>query len=192
MNKEKTAVLAELFATFAKIGLFTFGGGYAMISLITSTCVEEKKWLEPDEMMNLTVVAESTPGPIAINCATFVGYRRGGVLGSAAATIGVVLPSFLIIWLISLFLDNILEIGWIANAFRGIRACVGVLILDVGIKMLKNIKRKPLPISILAVSCITMVLITLTGTRISSIALMLCAGFVSLSIYLAKSKGGAA
>ena len=192
MNKEKTAVLAELFATFAKIGLFTFGGGYAMISLITSTCVEEKKWLEPDEMMNLTVVAESTPGPIAINCATFVGYRRGGVLGSAAATIGVVLPSFLIIWLISLFLDNILEIGWIANAFRGIRACVGVLILDVGIKMLKNIGRKPLPIAILAISCTAMVVITLTGTQISSIALMLCAGFVSLSIYLAKSKGGAA
>ena len=121
-----------------------------------------------------------------------MGYRRGGFWGSVAATLGVVTPSFLIIWLISLFLDNFLEITWIASAFRGIRACVGVLILDVGIKMLKNIKRNPLPVSILAVSCIAMVLITLTDTRISSIALMLCAGFVSLSIYLAKSKGGAA
>ena len=182
--------MAELFATFAKIGLFTFGGGYAMISLITSTCVEEKKWLSQDEMMNLTVVAESTPGPIAINCATFVGYRHGGFWGSVAATLGVVTPSFLIIYLISLYLNNFLEIGWVASAFRGIRACVGVLILDVGLKMLKNVKKKALPRCILAVSCAAMVLITLTGVRISSIALMLCAGFVSLAVFLAQQKGG--
>lgn len=190
MSKKYTR-LWELFTTFAKIGVFTFGGGYAMISLITATCVEEKKWLTADEMMNLTVVAESTPGPIAINCATFVGYRHGGFWGSVAATLGVVTPSFFIIFLISLFLDNVLEIGWIASAFRGIRACVGVLILDVGLKMMKNMKKKALPRCIMAFSCIAMVIITLAGIRISSIAVMLCAGFVSLTVWLARQKGGA-
>ena len=190
MNKKDTR-LWELFTTFAKIGVFTFGGGYAMISLITATCVEQKKWLTADEMMNLTVVAESTPGPIAINCATFVGYRHGGFWGSVAATLGVVMPSFVIIYLISLFLDNVLEIGWIASAFRGIRACVGVLILDVGLKMMKNMKKKALPRCIMAFSCIAMVIITLAGIRISSIAVMLCAGFVSLTVWLARQKGGA-
>lgn len=192
MKTNRLSMLADLFSTFFKIGLFTFGGGYAMISLITATCVEEKKWLEPDEMLNLTVVAESTPGPIAINCATFVGYRRGGFWGSVAATVGVVLPSFVIIYLISLFLDNVLEIGWIASAFRGIRACVGVLIVDVGIKMVRSMKRTPLSVSITTLSCAAMVIITLTGARISSIALMLCAGFVGLCAYLARLKGGAA
>ena len=126
-------VLWELFLTFAKIGLFTFGGGYAMISLITSTCVEEKKWLTHDQMLELTVVAESTPGPIAINCATYAGYLQGGVWGSIAATVGMVLPSFTIIYLISMFLENVLDIVWVANAFRGIRVCVAVLIVDVGV-----------------------------------------------------------
>ncbi|MBQ6196730.1 MAG: chromate transporter, partial [Lachnospiraceae bacterium] len=103
--------LFELFITFAKIGAFTFGGGYAMISIIEQICVETKQWITHDEMMNITVIAESTPGPIAINCATYVGYKQKGVAGAAATTIGVVLPSFIIILLISQFLDRFLEIG---------------------------------------------------------------------------------
>lgn len=108
-------ILADLFLTFAKIGCFTFGGGYAMISLIEDACVEKKKWITYDDMMDMTVIAESTPGPIAINCATFVGYRQYGLKGAAAATIGMVLPSFLIIFFISHFLDHFLEIGWITD-----------------------------------------------------------------------------
>ena len=114
-------ILPELFLTFAKIGLFTFGGGYAMIALIEDSCVEKKQWITHDEMMNVTVIAESTPGPIAINCATYVGYKQKGLAGAAAATAGMVLPSFCIIFLGSMFLDNFLEITWIAHAFRGIR-----------------------------------------------------------------------
>ena len=79
---------------FAKIGLFTFGGGYAMILFIESICVEKKKWITHDEMMNITVIAESTPGPVAINCATYVGYKKGGMVGSIIATLGMILPSF--------------------------------------------------------------------------------------------------
>jgi len=192
VKKHTFSMAAEVFSTFFRIGLFTFGGGYAMISLITATCVEEKQWLSSDEMLNLTVVAESTPGPIAINCATFVGYRRGGLPGSIAATLGVVMPSFFIIAPISRFLEGFLQIRWIASAFRGIRACVGVLILDVGWKMAKKMKKDPLPLSILVTAAAAMLIITLTGIPVSSVALMLMAGFVSLTVYLAGQKGGSA
>ena len=106
--------LAELFLTFAKIGLFTFGGGYAMIPLIENICVEKKGWITHDEMMNITVIAESTPGPIAINCATYVGLKKKGAAGAIAATLGVVLPSFVIILIISFFFDRFLQIKWVA------------------------------------------------------------------------------
>ena len=102
-------ILLDLFLTFAKIGLFTFGGGYAMIAMIEHNCVEKKQWITHDEMMNVTVIAESTPGPIAINCATFTGYKKAGFSGALAATLGMVLPSFAVIYLISMFLDNFLE-----------------------------------------------------------------------------------
>ena len=91
-------MILELFLTFFKIGLFTFGGGYAMISIIEDNCVERKKWITHEEMMDVTVIAESTPGPIAINCATFVGYRQAGILGAAIATVGMVTPSFFILY----------------------------------------------------------------------------------------------
>ena len=126
----------ELFLIFAKIGLFTFGGGYAMISLIENNCVEKKKWITHDEMMNITVIAESTPGPIAINCATYVGYKKAGIIGAIISTLGIVLPSFAVIYLISMFLDNFLEITLIANAFKGIKIAVGFLILDAAITMI--------------------------------------------------------
>ena len=134
-------LLTELFLTFARIGLFTFGGGYAMISLIERCCVEQKQWITHDEMMNVTVIAESTPGPIAINCATFVGYKQKGLPGAVAATIGMVLPSFCIIFLISVYLDGFLEIAWIAHAFMGIKIAVGLLILDAAIKMIRRCRR---------------------------------------------------
>ena len=101
----------ELFLIFAKIGLFTFGGGYAMISLIENNCVEKKKWITHDEMMNITVIAESTPGPIAINCATYVGYKKAGITGAIISTLGIVLPSFIIILLISALLKMLLKIN---------------------------------------------------------------------------------
>lgn len=91
----------QLFFTFLKIGVFTFGGGYAMISVIENNCVEKKKWISHEEMMDIAVIAESTPGPIAINCATFVGYKIAGFLGAFLATLGLVLPSFCIRLLIT-------------------------------------------------------------------------------------------
>ena len=176
-------MLLELFLTFMKIGMFTFGGGYAMISVVENACVEEKHWITHDDMMNITVIAESTPGPIAINCATFVGYKKRGLIGAAVATTGMILPSFLIIYLVARFLDSFLEISWIAHAFEGIKLAVGILIIDAGVKMLKQIPAKPVPRMIMACAFATMLLIDILALRISSIALLLIAAAVSLVLF---------
>lgn len=185
-------LLLDLFLTFAKIGLFTFGGGYAMISLIEHACVEQKQWITHDEMMNVAVIAESTPGPIAINCATFVGYKQKGLIGAMAATIGMVLPSFCIIFLISMLLDNFLEIAWIAHAFMGIKIAVGILILDAAIKMIRKMQKKSIPLTIMCCAFIAMLLIDILALRVSSITLMLIAAFVSLVLFLIKRNVGKA
>lgn len=187
-------LLLDLFLSFARIGLFTFGGGYAMIALIENVCVEKKQWITHDEMMNITVIAESTPGPIAINCATYVGYKQKGLAGALAATVGMVLPSFCIIFAISVYLDHFLEIAWIAHAFQGIKIAVGILILDAAVNMLQKMKKKPLPLGIILCAFAAMLLIDLTSVRISSIVLMLAAGLFSLIVFLVKrpaAKGGA-
>lgn len=188
-------LLWDLFLTFARIGLFTFGGGYAMIAMIEHHCVEIKQWITHDEMMNVTVIAESTPGPIAINCATFTGYRQAGLAGALAATIGMIVPSFLVICLISLFLDRFLEIPLIASAFRGIRIGVGILILDAAVTMIKKMPKKKLPMTIMIVSCFLMLCINLFAWNFSSISLMVVAGAVSLTLFVLsgapEQKGGA-
>lgn len=187
-------ILLELFLTFAKIGLFTFGGGYAMLSLIENNCVEKKKWITHDEMMNVTVIAESTPGPIAINCATFVGFKQAGFIGSLIATFGMVLPSFIIIYGISMFLDDFLEIPLIANAFKGIKIAVGVLILDAAVTMIEKMPKKVFPKVIMLCSFAAMLLINIFAWNFSSIALMLVAAVISLVIFCvkgtSKQKGG--
>lgn len=182
--------LAELFLTFFKIGLFTFGGGYAMIALIENNCVEKKKWITHDEMMNLTVIAESTPGPIAINCSTYVGYRQGRLPGAIAATLGVVLPSFLIIFLISQFLDRFLEIEIIANAFRGIRVGVGILIIGVAVKMIRKMPKRALPLGIMISSFAAMMAIDVFAWNFSSIFVMLIAAAVSAVVFALQTLAG--
>ena len=181
-------MMSILFITFMKIGMFTFGGGYAMISIIENICVEKKKWITHDEMMDITVIAESTPGPIAINCATYVGYKQKGIWGAIAATLGVVLPSFIIIYLISVFLNNFLEIAWISNAFKGIRIAVGILILDAGINMFIKMKKKVITCLILGCSFIAMLLIDIFAWNFSSIFLMLIAAVVSLVLFFIQGK----
>ena len=177
-------ILIDLFLTFAKIGLFTFGGGYAMISVIENNCVERKQWITHDEMMDVTVIAESTPGPIAINCATFTGYKKAGFMGALVATFGIVLPSFVVIYLVSMLLDNFLELTIIANAFKGIKIAVGLLILDAAITMLKKMHKKKLPRAIMICSCIAMLCINIFAFDFSSISVMIIAAVVSLTIFV--------
>jgi len=188
-------ILLDIFLTFAKIGLFTFGGGYAMISMIENNCVERKQWITHDELMDITVIAESTPGPIAINCATFTGYKKAGFMGALMATSGIIVPSFIVIYLISMFLENFLELIIIANAFKGINIAVGILILDAAITMIRKMKKKKLPRVIMIISCIVMFCNNLFGWNFSSINLMLIAAILNVTIYLLngvqKYEGGA-
>lgn len=188
-------ILFDLFLTFAKIGLFTFGGGYAMISTIENNCVERKQWITHDEMMNVIVIAESTPGPIAINCATFTGYKKAGFSGALVATLGMIVPSFVVIYLISVFLDNFLELTIMAHAFKGIKIAVGILILDAAITMIKKMHKKKLPRTIMIGSAIVMFCINLFGWNFSSISLMLISAVVSLTMFILngtpEQKGGA-
>ena len=182
------SVLIELFMTFAKIGLFTFGGGYAMLSIIEDICVEKKNWITHDEMMNITVIAESTPGPIAINCATYVGYKKGKLPGAILATLGVAVPSFAIIFVISMFLEGFLEIAWIAHAFQGIKLAVGILILDAALKMIRKMPKKRLQIGILIAAFAVILLINVLNLHLSSVVVMITAALASVAFFLAGER----
>ena len=187
---KKPALLWELFHVFFRVGLFTFGGGYAMISVIEDACVDRRGWITRAEMDDLVVVAESTPGPIAINCATFVGARQAGTVGAVAATLGMILPSFLVIFAISKLLDRFLEIKLVSSAFQGIKLAVGILVLDAGWRLLRRMKKDALSVTILAVSLIVMLGVNLFALRFSSVVLMLSAAAVSLLVLKLKGKGG--
>lgn len=187
--RSRSALLWDLFRVFFRVGLFTFGGGYAMISIVEDACVDRRGWITREEMDDLVVVAESTPGPIAINCATFVGQRQAGLPGAVCATLGMILPSFLVIFAISRFLDRFLEIRVIANAFRGVRLAVCVLILDAGRRLFRRIPKKPLPLVLLAGALAAMLAANCFSLRISSVVLMLAAGAVSLLVFAARRGG---
>lgn len=189
-------MLFELFLAFAKIGAFTFGGGYAMISLIEDECVEKRRWITSEQLSMVTAIAESTPGPIAINCATYTGYVQAGVSGAISATLGMIFPSFLIIYLISLFFDNFLEITVVANAFKGIKIAVGVLIARAALMLWKKKKRKDTQDYVFAVTATVIMLAAgFMAVKISTIILILAAGMISVILYKAKQisgKGGVA
>jgi len=188
------SIIPELFLTFARIGAFTFGGGYAMISLLDHECVEKKKWITSDELMDVTVVAESTPGPIAINCATYTGYKKAGLPGAITATLGMVLPSFLIILIVSAFFDDLLNYPLVANAFKGIRIAVAILIMQAAIKMIKKMLKKtpnkPISIAFIAVFFTVVFVLNLFNIHFSTIYLILMAGALGFCLYaLPKQKG---
>lgn len=135
--------LLTIFLTFFRIGAFTFGGGYAMIPLIQKEVVEKHKWATDDDILEIIAIAESTPGPIAINSATFVGYRAGGFWGSFCATLGVVLPSFVVILAISYVLKEFQHIQAVQYAFNGIRAGVLALVIKALWTMYKKVPKNP-------------------------------------------------
>ena len=179
----KLKLLFQLFISMFKIGLFTFGGGYAMIHILDNEFVVRKKWIESEEFMDLVTIAESTPGPIAINCSTYIGYKKVGFLGAVFGTLGMCLPSFSIIFLISLFFDRFLEITWVASAFRGIQACVVFLILSAGIKMFKKIKKNVFNVTAMIITFAAMIIFSLLSFRFSTIFYILIFGFTGLMIY---------
>ena len=183
---KKSRILTQLALEFMKIGLFTFGGGYAMIAMIENSCVNKRKWITHDEMMDITVIAESTPGPIAINCATYVGFRQAGFEGALAATLGIVLPSFAVIYAIAMLFDDFLSLTAAANAFRGIKVAVGILIIDAAVTMFKNMKKKAQPKITAALAFAVMLLSEIFSLGLSSVMLMALAGVVSLGLFMLR------
>ena len=189
MNKLKEYL--SLFLTMLKIGLFTFGGGYAMIALLENEFVAKKKFLEKDEFLNMAAIAESTPGPIAINAATYIGYKNAGIIGSIIATLGICIPSFVIIYAISLFFDAFLSLTLVAYAFKGIQICVIYLIFSAGLKMLKQMKKTAFNIIIISITIICMVVFSLFSVKFSTIFYILISGACGVMVYLlSKIKKG--
>lgn len=176
--------LGTLFFTFFKIGLFTFGGGYAMIALLEEEFIQRRKWLDKDEFLDMTAIAESTPGPVAINSATYLGYKLAKVPGAATATVAVCLPSFLIIYAISLFFEQFTQLTVIANAFKGIQICVIYLIFSAGVRMLKALDKSPFATGVLAAVMLVMVGLSLAGVNVSSILLILLSGAAGVAAWL--------
>ena len=178
--------LLELFFTFMKIGLFTFGGGLAMLSLIEEECVGKRHWITHEDVMDVTVIAESTPGPVAINCATFVGVQQAGVLGAIVATVGVVIPSFVIIYGIALFMNDFMEYTIVANALKGIAVAVGITILDVGISMIIEMKKNKQSVGIMLTAFVLMLLADIFAWNLSSVTLLFVAAIFSLVAFQIK------
>ncbi len=155
-----------------------------MIASIREVVVEKNKWLSEDELMQIIAIAESTPGPIAINMATFVGYKKRGFLGSAFATTGVVLPSLVIIFIISLFLDSFMANKYVAYAFVGIKCAVAFLIIKAGIGMFQKLEKKALPLTVFTAVFVAMILFELFAVDFSAIFLILIGGVIGIVAYV--------
>lgn len=183
---KKLLASLKLMLIMMKTGAFTFGGGYAMISLLYSEFVERQGFLSHGEFMDIVAIAESTPGPIAINMATYIGYKRAGFLGSIFSTLGMCLPSFIIIYVISLFFNDFLSIPWVSSAFRGIQICVIYLILSAGIKMIRQLKKSAFNIVILIATASLMVIFSIFSVNFSAIFFILISGGLGLLFFLIK------
>ena len=185
--------LLKLFLVYMKIGLFTFGGGYAMIALIEDEIVSKRGWITKEELADIVVIAESTPGPIAINCSTYVGYKIGGFIGSAVATTAVVIPSFAIIFTISLFIEQFLSYDLVKYAFFGINCAVGLIIVRTGIKMMKSFKKNPLSVSCFVISAVGLMIVNFFALNFSPVFFVLAGvivGVVSCIVPKLERKGG--
>lgn len=177
-------ILFELLMTFAKIGLFTFGGGYAMLAMVEDICVDKKRWITHEEMMDLIIIAESTPGSVGINCATFTGYKKAGLAGAFVATLGVVLPSFVIIYLISVLMADFFHFTIIANAFKGIKIAVGILIVQAAYNMIKQSGKKKEILAITAASAVLMLCVDLFAWDFSAFKLMIIAALGGIVMFV--------
>lgn len=184
-NKNKWKRCVQLFIVFLKIGAFTFGGGYAMIPIIHKEVVEKKGWVEDKDILDIVAVAESTPGPIAINAATFVGVQTAGFFGAISATIGVVLPSFLIILMLAFFMNEFDHLPLVRYAFGGIRAGVLALLFKALTTMAKQCPHNTLSFIIIGLSFSAVVFL-----NISVLLVIIACAFIGLGSILiaAKSK----
>ena len=170
----------KLFLIFFKIGLTTFGGGYAMISVFEEEFVSKRGYVTQNEMLEMVAIAESTPGPIAINAATYIGYKTAGVLGSILASVGVVIPSFIVIYIISLFFNEFMALTFVQKAFKGIQCGVGVVITLAGIKMFKRLEKSLYNVISCVAVTVFMILVSVLAIEFSAIYIVLIGGSLGL------------
>ena len=185
-DQNKPRTIARLFLSMLKIGAFTFGGGYAMLSLMQNEFVSRRKWIGEGEFLDVAAIAESTPGPIAINAATYVGFKVGGLIGAIIATVSMCLPSFVIIYAVSRFLDRFLELRLVACAFRGIQVCVVYLVLTAGLRMRKSLPRHGFHRAFLIGAIVCMLAVNLFAVNFSSLYLILISGALGLAADAAR------
>lgn len=192
---DRVKLALTLFLSYFKIGLFTFGGGYAMIALIEREFVVRKKWINEVELYEIIAIAESTPGPIAINCATFVGYKIMGIVGSFLATLAVCIPSFAIIYLISIFYDAFMALTAVAYAFEGIKVGISIMITVAGVNMIRKGKKNAFGIGVFLVTFGAATCIDIFSLDFSTIYLILIGAALGIALQIirdvaAKKKGG--
>lgn len=177
MNKNAPS-LWDLFITFARIGSVTFGGGIAMLPILERDLVEKKKWISSEDLTDCYAIGQCTPGIIAVNTATFVGYQKRGILGGIFATLGMITPSLIIISIIAAFLENFSEIVWVQNAFWGIRVAVATIVINAVVKLFsKNVKGR-LGTCIFLISALILLF-----TNISAIVVVVLSAFLGIFVY---------
>ena len=176
-----------LFLSMMKIGCVAFGGGYAIIALLEGEFVAKRKWIEHDEFMDVVAIAESTPGPIALNVATYIGYKLAGFAGAVIATMGVCVPSFGVMYLVSLFYEQFMSIRIISAAFKGIQICMVYLIAAAAVRMLKKMRKTAFNKTVYAIACAGMIICTLFDIQVSSVVFIFSAGLAGLVVFCLKT-----
>lgn len=188
-KKSKLKTLLLLFWTFFKLGAMTFGGGYVMLVLIREEFVDKKKWIDGEELLKVYAIAESTPGPVAINSSTYIGCKLAGTIGAIVSTIAIILPSLIISYIIAMYLSLFMKYEIVQNAFFGIKCGVSVLILVAGIDAMKKVKKNAYNIVVITFCFVAMLLIDLLSINISSVYLIIVFGIINLCIFAIKNKG---
>ena len=178
--------IAVLFLTFFKIGAFTFGGGYAMIALLKNEFVVRKRWMKEDMFFDMVAIAESTPGPVAINSATYIGYHVAGFRGALASTVAVCIPSFAIIFLISLYFEKFLKLTYVSYALEGIQACVIYLIGSAGVQMVRTVCGSLRDKTAAAIVFTAMIVFSLFSFHVSAVLYIVICGLAGVVAYLYK------
>lgn len=184
MKKEYSVSLKDLFFIFFKIGLFTFGGGYAMMAMMQQEFVEKRKWISAEDMLDIVAISESTPGPVAVNSATSLGYQMHGFWGAVVATVSEILPAFSIMYVLSLFLNEVMDVPIIKAAFNGIQCAVAVLILRAGFSLWKSIKKDVSSLFIFAVVSAVLLLVHIFQWNFSSLLCIIFGALVGLCVGL--------
>lgn len=186
--REYLKELATLFFIFFKIGAFLFGGGYAMLSLLETELIEKKKWISKEELGDIFAIAESTPGPISVNTATFIGTKRAGIIGGIVATLGVITPAFAIIAVISVILDLVIDNKWVDFLFRGIRIGVLVLILKAVLSFFKSMKKTLFSFALMAIAFVLVFFVKADVIYVILGTIAVCSVVVAFSTAYSKRK----